>query len=121
MGASELIPDLFGSVELAKFVDDHLVELVFAIIKEHLSGNVNLGQGQRHLLLDHFDLLLLLNLLLLLLSLLLSDFHDGTLRLLSLFIEIEVGGNLIFAHDCLEDHISTCCCHLMFHDSLWVP
>ena len=109
------------SVELAKFVDDHLIELVLAVIIERLSGDVYLGQGQSDLLLDLNDLLLNLNLLFLLLDLPLADLHDGTLRLLRLFIEIEVGGNLIFAHDCLEDYVSASCCHLMFLDSLWVP
>ena len=67
------------SVELAEFVDDHLVELVLAIIKERLIGNVYLGRGQRHLLLDQVDLLLDLNLLFFLLDLLLTDFLGGTL------------------------------------------
>ena len=109
------------SEEFAEFVDDHLVELVLAIVKERLGGNMYCGQGQCHLLLDHVDLFLDLNLLFLLLSLPLTDLHDGIPRLLCLFIEIEVCGNLIFAHDCLKDYVSTSCCHLVFNDSLWVP
>ena len=82
---------------------------------------MNLSQGQGHLIFDVCDLLLDLNLLFLLLFLLLAHMVDSIYRLLGLLIDIEVGGHLIFAHDCLEDHVPTSCRHLVFDDSLWVP